>query len=99
MVVYKRRGFLYISALLISLGFASGSSPQRPTKAIQLEKELFSVNGNSAFVILPDKVDRKKPFPWVWFAPTIDIVPTENDSWMFEQFLENGIAIAGIDVW
>ena len=92
------RRIYFLTVLLIFMSFTIDSSAQRPHRAIQLEKELFSVEGNPAFVILPEKVDRNKPVPWVWFAPTIDIVPTENDTWMFEQILNNGIAIAGIDV-
>jgi len=97
LVIPKRRAIHYIIVILISLSFAIDSSAQRPKEEIQLEKELFSVEENSAFVILPEKVDRNKPVPWVWFAPTINICPTENDPWLFERFLKNGIAIAGID--
>ncbi len=97
LVITKSRAIYYMTVLLISLSFTIDSSAQRPHGAIQLEKEPFSVEGNPAFVILPENVDRNRPVPWVWFAPTIDICPTENDNWMFERFLKNGVAIAGID--
>lgn len=88
----------YITLLLISFSFSINISAQRPEKPVQLDKKYLSVKECSGFIIMPEKVDKKKPVPWVWFAPVIGIVPTENDTWYFEQFLENGIAIAGIDV-
>jgi len=78
---------------LLFVCFVLNSSAQRPKEGIQLEKEVFSVKGNSAFVILPETLDKNSPIPWVWFAPTIDICPTENDTWIFNQILENGITM------
>jgi len=89
---------IVISILFLLLSVTLNIYAQRPAGAVKLEKEIFSVEGNQAFVIMPGEVDNNYPVPWVWFAPTIGICPTENDTWMFKQFLENGIAVAGIDV-
>jgi pimeloyl-ACP methyl ester carboxylesterase len=60
--------------------------------------QVLSVEGCAGFIILPSKATAK-PMPWVWFAPTL--LPKFPDlccAWMFNAFLERGIAIAGIDV-
>jgi pimeloyl-ACP methyl ester carboxylesterase len=35
--------------------------------------------------------------PWVWYAPTLPGLPGREETWMFQKFLDAGIAIAGID--
>lgn len=60
--------------------------------------EVFQLDGQVAFLIRPDTNASKKPIPWVMYAPTLRGLPGKAEKWMFEQFLENGIAIAGIDI-
>lgn len=36
--------------------------------------------------------------PWVWYAPTLKGLPSQAETWMFDRFVAEGIAIAGIDV-
>ena len=66
------------------------------TKKLPLSGESFRINGRNAFVILPKKAEKKTP--WVWYAPTLPGLPAKSEIWMFQRFLANGIAIAGIDV-
>src|SRR6056297_1318161 len=63
-------------------------------------RESFQIAGRPAFVILPTDSKRKSgPLPWVWYAPTLgERYPGKEEAWMFARFLEQGIAIAGIDV-
>jgi pimeloyl-ACP methyl ester carboxylesterase len=80
-----------------------------PKKALPLPGEVFSVDGYTAFLILPaangndaaaaahDK-GSKTAVPWVWYAPTLHGLPGPEEKWMFERFLKAGIAVAGIDV-
>ncbi len=58
----------------------------------------FTVNGHAAFLLLPDTPANGSP--WVWYAPTLSSIPLPGteEGWMFDQFLDAGIAIAGIDV-
>ena len=58
----------------------------------------FTVNGCRAFVILPPRVWSGKPRPWVWYAPTLPGLPATEENWMFQKFLDAGLAVAGIDV-
>lgn len=64
-------------------------------KNLPLPGKSFKLDGHDAFVILPAKMRAK--MPWVWYAPTLPGLPSKAEVWMFKQFLENGIAIAGID--
>jgi hypothetical protein len=56
------------------------------------------VKGRTAFLILPKKAEAGEATPWVWYAPTIGNHPDKTEKWMFGQFLDSGIAIAGVDV-
>jgi pimeloyl-ACP methyl ester carboxylesterase len=60
----------------------------------------FEIADRPAFMILPPADKRQSPLPWVMYAPTFDrSLPSESsEGWMFEQFLNAGIAIAGVDV-
>ncbi len=58
----------------------------------------FDVEGHTAFLALPKRRTLGKPTPWVWYAPTLPGLPGSSEKWMFDQFLESNIAIAGVDV-
>jgi fermentation-respiration switch protein FrsA (DUF1100 family) len=86
---------LLASAALASATAAPADPPQ---KQLPLPGEAFLVENRVAFVILPPESARKKPQPWVWYAPTLNGLPGAAERWMFERFTQAGIAIAGIDV-
>lgn len=69
-----------------------------PTKELPIAGEVFSVEGHTAFLILPTHKSTGNATPWVWYAPTITNYPCDDEKWMFEKFLAAGLAIAGIDV-
>lgn len=54
------------------------------------------MEGDTAFLILPAQSNDK--LPWIWYAPTLPGLPGAEEVWMFDKFLQAGIAIAGIDV-
>ncbi len=89
-----------VTGLLCGAGLAdTGKAPERVvTKKLPVPGEVFSVEGRTAFLIRPGVSGARKPMPWVWYAPTLRGLPGNAEKWMFEQFLENGIAIAGVDV-
>lgn len=60
--------------------------------------QLFSVQGCTAFLILPAQAVAGRAIPWVWYAPTLPAYPGPEEKWMFQQFTHAGIAVAGIDV-
>lgn len=72
-------------------------SMEKAEKELPINGEVFFVKGHTAFLILPDnKISENQP--WVWYAPTLPGLPGPEEKWMFERFLSEGIAIAGIDV-
>ncbi len=68
--------------------------------ATALSRQQFTVDGRPAFIIAPEKAkSRPGPTPWVLYAPTLGKgLPGGAEHWMFRQFLDAGIAIAGVDV-
>lgn len=82
-----------IAALLLTICCCTGVG----AKNLPLPGEVFEVEGREAFVILPSE-GAKPGMPWVWYAPTLPRLPGGAEVWMFERFLAQGIAIAGIDV-
>ena len=62
--------------------------------------ERFEVAGRPAFLIRPpqSRGRRHHGLPWVWYAPTLPGLPGKAERWLFDRFLDSGIAIAGIDV-
>jgi len=71
--------------------------PAPPEKKLPFPGEVFAVEGHTAFVIWPEK-KAPQSTPWVWYAPTLPNLPAKQEEWMFRQWLDKGIAIAGIDV-
>lgn len=69
-----------------------------PEKKLPLPGEVFAVQGRPAFLIPAKEIKGATTKPWVWYAPTLPGLPGTEERWMFEQFRDAGIAIAGIDV-
>jgi len=70
----------------------------KSVKQLPIAGEVFSVNGSTAFLIRPGKVAASNETPWVWYAPTLSDLPGPEEKWMFQEFINAGIAVAGIDV-
>jgi dipeptidyl aminopeptidase/acylaminoacyl peptidase len=75
-----------------------GGKMEALEKKLPIDGEVFAVKGHVAFLIMPAKQESKTKTPWVWYAPTLPGLPGVEEKWMFERFLNAGIAIAGIDV-
>ncbi|WP_169977221.1 alpha/beta hydrolase family protein [Tautonia rosea] len=78
-----------------------GAAPpvvDEPSKELPMPGEVFQVEGQTAFLILPEGASATEGMPWVWYAPTLPRLPGPEERWMFERFLKAGIAIGGIDV-
>ena len=76
---------------------APRESGAKPVKKILLPGESFLIAGRPAFVLLPPEAKRVKPQPWILYAPTLPGLPDRHETWMHEQFLAAGVAVAGID--
>jgi dipeptidyl aminopeptidase/acylaminoacyl peptidase len=66
--------------------------------ALPCRGEFFDVDGRPAFLLLPTAQAHLPAKPWLWYAPTFPVHPDPHHVWMFRQFLEKGIAVAGVDV-
>ncbi len=92
--------FRFLTAALLlalsSVSHAADSTP--PPKNLPLPGEVFSMEGHTAFLIAGKVEAASNDKPWVWYAPTLPNLPGKEEKWMFEQFRDAGIAVAGIDV-
>lgn len=68
------------------------------TKKLILPGESFLVENRPAFIMWPEESLRKTPQSWVFYAPTLAGYPDGHEKWMHQQFLDAGVAVAGIDV-
>ncbi len=62
--------------------------------------EFFQFEGHAAFILRPTATVAvpASDKPWVFYAPTLSAYPDTHEEWMHRQFLQAGIAIAGIDM-
>lgn len=81
------------------------ATPKR--RQVLINAETLMVDGRHAFIMAPDndKKSKNKPtqkpthsLPWVFYGPTLPGTPDRHEEWMHQQLLDQGIAIAGIDV-
>ena len=88
--------FSTLTILLLAAIAATARAEEKFTR------QAIEVDGHKAFVILPekDKIKPGRPTPWVFYAPTFhNKLPSDRDEgWMMRNFLDQGIAIAGVDV-
>jgi hypothetical protein len=69
-----------------------------PAKALILPGEVFEVAGRTAFLLTPaDAASNGGRKAWILYAPTLPAYPDKAETWMHEQFLAAGVAVAGID--
>jgi pimeloyl-ACP methyl ester carboxylesterase len=91
-----------LPVLLLSpaLQLIAADAENRPAKTLPLPGETFLVQGRPAFLINATQPtnSKSKTKPWVWYAPTLPAYPAKEEQWMFQQFIDAGISVAGIDV-
>ncbi len=90
---------IFLAGLLPSL---LGNAEEGPESPATFSREHFEIDGQPAFMILPslEKTKEAKSIPWVLYAPTFaGRLPSDRDEgWMMQRWLDQGIAIAGIDI-
>ncbi|MFT5325581.1 MAG: arylsulfatase A-like enzyme [Planctomycetaceae bacterium] len=75
----------------------AAAKPKR--RQVLLGGRSFLLNGRHAFLMSPKKAfEGAGGKPWIFYGPTLAPYPDQAESWMHQQFLGAGIAIAGIDV-
>lgn len=88
---------IFILANLVMFPLGTIDATDLPAKNLPLPGDVLKVDGHVAFVILPER-RLSGPIPWVWYAPTLPNLPGTEERWMFQRFLDAGVAVAGIDV-
>jgi acetyl esterase/lipase len=102
--LFSRNIFLLLfvaASFMTMLGSSQAQSPDKradPIKELILEGETFLVDDRPAFILWPSKEKRSTPQPWVMYSPTLPRYPDVHERWMHQQFLDAGVAVAGIDV-
>lgn len=92
-----QRRTVWLTAILSTVITGTAFAQESP-KVMILPGERLTVGGRPGFVFLPSEGKRSTPQPWVMYAPTLPGYPDSHEKWMHEQFLEAGIAVAGVDV-
>lgn len=89
---------LLLLVVFIATARGDDTSPKGVERWRPLPGETFEVAGRPAFLIRPAKAADGNP--WVLYAPTFNrsLPAKKSEGWMFGQFLNSGIAIAGVDV-
>ena len=90
--------FLFVGTLALRSTAFGATTESAPRKELPRPGEVFLVEGHPAFVIPAKTRSARASKPWVWYAPTLPGLPGREEQWMFDQFLDAGIAIAGLDV-
>lgn len=69
-------------------------------KQVLLQGRSFLLNDRHAFVMEPNVAIQPATSnkPWIFYGPTLAPYPDAAESWMHQQFLDAGVAVAGIDV-
>jgi arylsulfatase A-like enzyme len=75
----------------------SDAMPKR--RQVLLGGETFRLKDRHTFIMEPEtQTGNEVGKPWIFYAPTLSAYPDRAESWMHQQFLDAGIAVAGIDV-
>jgi arylsulfatase A-like enzyme len=70
-----------------------------PRQQVLINAETFALEGRPAFRMVPEKAsEASDDKPWIFYGPTLNSYPDQAENWMHQQFIDAGIAIAGVDV-
>jgi pimeloyl-ACP methyl ester carboxylesterase len=74
------------------------SSKKGKGKIFPPNSKHLKVAGHDAYLALPQGVKAREKTPWLWYCPSDYKLPGKLEQWMMKKCLDNGIAVAGIDV-
>lgn len=81
-----------------AMGAAQEAGRPKRTQVLP-QGETFQLEGRHAFLMKPSEpAESDVGKPWIFYGPTLKNYPDKAESWMHEQFLKAGVAVAGIDV-
>ena len=74
------------------------SSKKGKGKVFPPNAKHFVVAGHDAYLAMPEGAKPRTKTPWLWYCPSDFKLPGRLEQWMMKHLLDNGIAVAGIDV-
>lgn len=85
------------TTLKLTAALAASLTWPAATNTHAVEINYFTVSGHQAFIAMP--ANASSATPWVWYAPTrVGGTPNASNDWLFQHLVDQGIAVAGIDV-
>jgi len=101
-IMRNTRAILVVIGCLLNLAASVGASQAEDygaalTQRLGIPAESLEIDGKPAFILLPPEAKRQTPQPWIMYAPALPAYPDEHEAWMHRQFVDAGIAVAGID--
>jgi len=77
---------------------SSLSSKKGKGKIFPPNSKFLQVAGHDGYLALPKGAKSGQKTPWLWYCPSDYKLPGKLEQWMMKKCLDNGIAVAGIDV-
>lgn len=74
------------------------SSKKGKGKIFPPNSKHFKVAGHDAYLAMPVGVKSGEKTPWMWYCPSDFKLPGRLEQWMMKHLLDNGVAVAGINV-
>ena len=101
-IVRNTRAILVAVGCLLNLAAIVGTSWAEDygaalTQRLGIPAESLEIDDKPAFILLPPEAKRQTPQPWIMYAPALPAYPDDHEAWMHRQFVDAGIAVAGID--
>jgi len=74
------------------------SSKKGKQKILPPNAKILKVAGHAAYLAMPEDAKAGQKTPWLWYCPSDYKLPGRLEQWMMKKCLDNGIAVAGIDL-
>ena len=74
------------------------SSQQSKQKIFPPNSKFIEVAGTTGYLAMPAGATESEKTPWLWYCPSDYNLPGRLEQWIFRQCLDNGIAVAGINL-
>jgi lysophospholipase L1-like esterase len=94
-----RRDFISRIALCVlccALGHSAEAAGKK--KIFPPNSKFLQVAGHEGYLALPEGVEEGQKTPWLWHCPSDYNLPGRLEQWMMKTCLDNGIAVAGINL-
>ncbi|MDP6525367.1 MAG: GDSL-type esterase/lipase family protein [Kiritimatiellia bacterium] len=81
--------------LMVAVGQLQAAGQQ---KIFPPNSRFLQVAGHDAYLAMPEGAKEGEKTPWLWYCPSDFKLPGKLEQWMMKHCLDNGIAVAGVDL-